>query len=340
MNYSLLSKYRSELMGVAMLSVMLFHASDMDLGIFNGPRTLGFGGVDIFVLLSAMGLAMSLTRRRQEYGAFLIRRARRVLPAYYLVMAAYTLALLVRKQATVSAFFWNATLLQYWVRPQGRFNWYMTGLLIWYALIPPLTALMGRSRHRAALTVLISAAGIAVCELLYRDGYWYYMDPFFRLPVLAEGILLGFLILEDRRLGARDYAVWGLCVAAGALWALVWLKGWTVWAAYMFPFTTVPACLLICLVLDRLPLGALRRCLRFVGENSLEIYLLNVSFFSETGLLRRFFDPDPGHYAYYAASFALNILLGWALHRAIALVGDRLRVKAPTNSPPSGHVIK
>lgn len=324
MTYSLLSKYRSELMGVAMLAVMLFHASDMELGIFNAPRTLGFGGVDIFVLLSAMGLAMSLMRRRQEYGAFLLRRASRVMPAYLLVMFAYTLLLLVQKRASVSAFFWNATLLQYWVRPEGRFNWYMTGLLVWYILIPPLTALMRRSRHRAALTLLVSAVGIAICELLYRDGYWYYMDVFFRLPVLAEGILMGFFVLEDRKLGARDYAAWGLCVAAGALWALVWIKGYTVWAAYMFPFTTVPACLLICLVLDRLPLGAVRRALRFVGENSLEIYLLNVSFFSETGFLRRFFDPGPGHYAFYAVSFALNILLGWALHRAVAFVTGKL----------------
>ena len=56
MGYSALSKYRSELMGFAMLSVMLFHAFDLDLRLdfFNWLRSVGFGGVDIFILLSAI----------------------------------------------------------------------------------------------------------------------------------------------------------------------------------------------------------------------------------------------------------------------------------------------
>ena len=40
-------------------------------------RHTGFGGVDIFILLSAMGLAISLERREQEYTAFMGRRAGR-----------------------------------------------------------------------------------------------------------------------------------------------------------------------------------------------------------------------------------------------------------------------
>ena len=80
MHYKLFSQYRSELMGAAMLWVMLFHSFDLDLGnsLFNWVRGAGFGGVDIFILLSSMGLTMSLVRREQEYGAFLRRRAGRI----------------------------------------------------------------------------------------------------------------------------------------------------------------------------------------------------------------------------------------------------------------------
>ena len=85
MTYTLLSKYRSELLGVAMLWVMLYHAEalEFELEIFNLVRGAGFGGVDIFILLSAMGLAMSLGRREQEYSDFMARRAKRILPAYF-----------------------------------------------------------------------------------------------------------------------------------------------------------------------------------------------------------------------------------------------------------------
>lgn len=77
MGYSVLSKYRSELMGAAMLWVMLFHAADLTFPIpgLDLFRAAGFGGVDIFILLSAMGLSLSLSRLEQEYGAFLARRA-------------------------------------------------------------------------------------------------------------------------------------------------------------------------------------------------------------------------------------------------------------------------
>lgn len=75
MGYSVLSKYRSELMGAAMLWVMLFHAADLTFPIpgLDLFRAAGFGGVDIFILLSAMGLSLSLSRLEQEYGAFLAR---------------------------------------------------------------------------------------------------------------------------------------------------------------------------------------------------------------------------------------------------------------------------
>lgn len=98
MGYSVLSKYRSELMGAAMLWVMLFHAADLTFPIpgLDLFRAAGFGGVDIFILLSAMGLSLSLSRLEQEYGAFLARRARRILPAYFVVMVPYTLFLILR----------------------------------------------------------------------------------------------------------------------------------------------------------------------------------------------------------------------------------------------------
>ena len=68
MNYRIFSKYRTELMGVAMLWVMFFHAWDLDMGhpLLEWVRAAGFGGVDIFILLSAMGLVISLSRKEVD----------------------------------------------------------------------------------------------------------------------------------------------------------------------------------------------------------------------------------------------------------------------------------
>lgn len=51
---------------------------------------------------------------------------RRILPAYFVVMVPYTLFLILRGQAPLSALVWNSTLLAYWVHTPGAFNWYVS----------------------------------------------------------------------------------------------------------------------------------------------------------------------------------------------------------------------
>lgn len=333
MKYSLLSKHRSELMGVAIISVMLFHASDLDfhISLINMLRGIGHGGVDIFVMLSAMGLYMSLERRSQEYGEFMRRRMRRLLPAYFAVMLPYTLYLFLKGRAVLSAFFWNSVLLNYWVRPAGTFNWYICGITLFYLVTPPLFKIYRNSRHPVLLTVLGSALGVAVCELLTYDGYWNHLDVFYRVPAYLTGLLMGRFITEDRDVEARHIPVWAACLVMGAAVAVMVLKVTVHYIprCYIFVFTTAPACLIISFILEKLPFDWPRRALRIIGESSLEIYLLNVSLFAETELLRRFLDFDSGHYIYWLISFALNIALGLGLHRLIGLITGALRKKEP-----------
>lgn len=319
MKYSVLSKYRSELMGIAMLGVLFFHAAELDLVLppLNLVRNMGFGGVDIFVLLSAMGITMSLRRRPRKYTKYMGRRLWRILPAYYAVMLPYTFYLLSAGRAEPAAFLWNALTLQFWFHPRGSFNWYITAIVLFYAVLPALIGLISGSKRPVAAVCVGWALSFAVCEALYYRGYWYYMDVFFRVPVLLEGVLLGLWIERDRAVTRRDVLVMIPMLLAGAGVGVMKLLELTEWAAYMFPFITVPVCLAICFIFERLSMKHVRLALRLLGESSLEIYLLDVSLFAEVPLLRGIFDPGPGHYAYYAVTMGLNILLGWALHKGI-----------------------
>lgn len=51
-------------MGIAMLWVMLFHAYQLNLGdpVWNAVKSVGFGGVDIFLMLSGLGLHNTLEK--------------------------------------------------------------------------------------------------------------------------------------------------------------------------------------------------------------------------------------------------------------------------------------
>ena len=131
MKYRVLSQYRTELMGFAMLWVMFFHSFDLNTGhvVLEELRRMGFAGVDMFILLSSMGLTMSLARKEQDYTSFMARRAGRILPAYYVVMLPYTVYLIVTAGKLKASLFFNSTLLYYWARSSGAFNWYIAGAM-------------------------------------------------------------------------------------------------------------------------------------------------------------------------------------------------------------------
>lgn len=66
--YILLSKYRSKLMEIFMLWVMLFHTCrfQFKIPILDIIKEQGFGGVDIFILLTGMELYISLLKRKER----------------------------------------------------------------------------------------------------------------------------------------------------------------------------------------------------------------------------------------------------------------------------------
>lgn len=323
MGYSVLSKYRPQLMGAAMLWVMLFHANDLDLGCYliNCIRAAGFGGVDVFILLSSMGLVISLARREQSYEVFMTRRLSRVLPSYYLVMVPYTVFQVIHYQAPWNTLLWNSLLLAYWTQAVGRFNWYIFAAVTFYCVTPFFFRQMRGSRRRERIAGLGILGGLLASQLMLQEGLWSYLDILYRTPLFFLGLLLGFYALEDRRLGWKDLLFWCLSLGAGVLYLFAVFGQWEHVLIYpschLFLFTTVPMCLTACWCFERLPLDWLRKPLRLLGRYSLEIYLLNVSVFSEVELLRWFVPRGPGGWVYFLLSCAANISLGVLLHQAV-----------------------
>lgn len=62
-----ISKYRGELMGIAMLFVILFHVGLPRDDAFFGLRRMGNIGVDYFLFLSGMGLWFSWKRTLEHF---------------------------------------------------------------------------------------------------------------------------------------------------------------------------------------------------------------------------------------------------------------------------------
>lgn len=303
-------------MGLAMLWIMLYHA------FYWTPRwewgrqvkELGFCGVDIFLLLSALGVAMSIIRRGEGYGAYLKRRLIRVLPLYFLVTGCYGLALRLAGEIDLKTVAWTVSTLFYWFDKPHCFNWYIPALVGFYLIAPPLVKLLQRLRWPGvAVTVSWAVCFVAYHAWAARGIFEANGGTVMRLPVFLLGLLLGLFIVRKQSFKLWHAAIWLILPLLAPLisWAC---RPYYLPTGFWFCMRIVPLCMGTAWLLCWLPEGGARRLLREIGGSSLEIYLLNVIFVREYGRLAPLF---PSMAVQYWVTIPCNLLLGVGLHYAI-----------------------
>jgi peptidoglycan/LPS O-acetylase OafA/YrhL len=179
-----------ELKGVAILLVVLYHAGGV-LGLSD--RLHLEVGVDIFVILSGIGL--SLSSSEEGAGRFLLRRFLRIYPTYWIALTAclaagafllgnrYSAADVVLHYLGIHAWFGDA----YAMSISDSF-WFITLIVSLYVAYVPLRRLAGR----ADLLLLAGSILSLVPILVYF--YWGQSAVFSHLALRIPGFFLGLLI--------------------------------------------------------------------------------------------------------------------------------------------------
>jgi len=335
--YQNLSRYRSELMGLAILWVMLFHAYEFHFYILplDTFKEFGFAGVDIFILLSAMGLYVSRTHAGEAFSLahFYRRRALRILPTYWMVVGVYSLWLIWKQRIGWSTMLWSLSTLHYWLRIPDTFNWYVPAILAFYLLSPLYIDLFRRCPYKGLLTAFMFPFSYAIYRLSIPLHLNYTEDFLCRIPAFALGILMGHYLLLSQRLVSRHILCWsGSAVLGIALAYLRITNRFYINPCYIIGLLLVPIVLLYAKGIALLPWSVLHRLLRLLGEASLEIYLLNVIITREFAAISPYLDYGPRHAFYYFIVYSGNLLLGLALHRILG------RRKAPQKEPADLHI--
>lgn len=232
------------LRGLACLMVLLYHSWDhfgkslwptVHILSFNLTPArlfdLGYGGVDLFFVLSGFCLAypiLSRPERKVDWKRYFINRVRRIIPPYWFALLLFgSLSLLIRsydiepfvsqktigwpgvRQLTYSIFLVSTSFnSSFWTLP---LEWR------WYFIFPVLVWLWHRVFGRGVfiLTVVISAMGIFLLEPSHLERLKFLVTglPMF-LPLFALGIWGAQLASQSRTnlLGAKlcNYAHWAL----------------------------------------------------------------------------------------------------------------------------------
>ena len=179
-NFAIFSKYRGELMGIAILGVCLLHAfkwaelGDSLIAHAVGPfARIAF--TDGFLFLSGFGLYYSFSKNG-DLCKFYLKRLNRVLLPYMIMSLPFFLLGLITGNISVSTFLMKLTSLYFWFWGNDGM-WYISMSVALYLLFPLAYKFLFAQRNELCVvtrTFIIIIACVSACFALYNFAPHYY----------------------------------------------------------------------------------------------------------------------------------------------------------------------
>ncbi len=338
LNYTAISTYRTQLMGLAILWVMLYHStvSFSSVPVLGTLQAYGYGGVDIFLLVSGLGLYYA-TRTNTRTALFYQRRLQRILPTYLPVVLIFCLLYWGMGEMPFTDVLLNLTTLSFWLGRDSRFDWYVPALLVLY-LLTPLFMHFFRGQRKLVTVAAASLIGLVVSVVLSGTPFAYLLIFTIRIPIFFVGVWVGYLIDKKQAvsringilyLGMLLSGVGMLAASQKYMSEYVWSYG--LWW-YPFILITLPLCLLTAGGLHWVAERKRTRYpfLTFCGTHSLEIYLIHERMLKILADLRRSLELPVNNLILNAAGILLTLGLAFILKKAVT--GFSARMKSGTTA--------
>ena len=331
-----ISRYRSELMGAAMLFVILFHVGLPREDIFFGLRRMGNIGVDIFLFLSGMGLWFSWTRNPSLH-RFYLRRFLRIYPAWLLMASLYYIPDYL--SAGFAGHSGHSTSLidligditvnwDFWLHDELTF-WYIPAILFLYAVSPFYMSLVIRHPIYRWLPVAMIMWCILVQYVTPVHEAVGHLEIFWsRVPIFFIGINMAAAVKRKETMDGASIWMIGLMFVM-ALASSIFLEQvkhgqFPLFLERMLYIPlTVTTILLLNRIFRRLP-DTVNKVFRLVGTLSLEAYLIHDHFVLE--YVER---NGWSYWTTFLVTTLVTIFLAWMLHalleRFITPIENRMK---------------
>lgn len=284
-----INKWRSELMGIAILWVALFHSNiALPYGL-SVIKEIGYGGVDIFLLLSGCGIYYSLCKSRDTV-SFYKRRIKRIMPAYVpfiLLWCGYKLSHFLLEPIEAIRVVVGNLCMTGWINDvQYQFNWYVQLICILYFLAPMFYDLIRackKSWQYIVLFVISVVAGIPFfCDLTHLMGVS-------RIPIFLLGMIWGHNTCQKEnevgKKSTRVILIIGMILGFAVLLMCIYRYPETLWAygTWWYPYLLITPglCYTLSFVFElgeRIKVGRVVLFpLKWIGQASFEIYLIHIA---------------------------------------------------------------
>lgn len=312
---------------MAILWIMLFHGYLVKVKYFaNTPllyyvgRFISYGnmGVECFLFLSGIGLYFSFQRCSEPH-IFLRRRLCKVYPPVFLIGGIYWIAMFFVEKRSAAATLLSLSALRFWFDGNQEI-WYCSLILLCYFAYPFIYSFLYQNEKDTDWTVLFRAACLMLLIMLVtwlvsrtqstKETYDKLEIALTRLPVFVLGCGCGRAVYRKKTV---SNLWWAVMVFSALLCFLILesgemhgpLRRWYLMTA------GVPLVFLFSVLMKAVP-GFIQKAFRFLGEMSLELYVMHL-------VLKRLYDHNYLPFAYRAGS-----VKRWLLILVIAVILARL----------------
>ncbi len=317
-----ISKHRTELMGAAMIFVILFHVGMSPHNFFFPLRRLGNVGVDMFLFLSGIGLWFAW-QKKPVLGHFYWRRFVRLYPSWLVMATLFYIPNYVNTaNGGYSPDILNLVLnilvgWSFW-RVDDLTFWFIPAIMLLYLVAPFYLRMASRSSSWRWLPVLAMLWAVMVHYCPPVNSAVGHIEIFWsRVPIFLIGINCGVLVC--RRHCLDKAAMWLLAITfVMSLVVCLELEGPMrgKFPLFIERMVYIPLSVSLTILLSWCMEAAPRlllRALAFVGILSLEIYLIHIKF-----VLVYVQRHGLGYILTSLITIAVSLVLAFLLHHAVA----------------------
>ena len=310
------SENRAAIMGLSMISIMLFHQYFTSSIPFNIFHNFGYWGVDVFLFLSGMGLVRSL--KNNTLRVYYIRRFKRIIPSCILCgTTKYIIYLILGSSVAIL----GDGLKMGWWSLASLDLWFIPTIIIFYSISPILYYLLRKWSVITFTAILISMLinGYTLRPIIGYDwnsplGVFSYTIE--RMLIFVVGM---FVFMRKDWINERiNYSLLFFLSAIGI--KLLDKFGFSFHGHQTFIYIALtfgmPTLIMINILFIKILKKKKKKCIHFFGAYSLELYLVHEFIFWTLKII--FVDTNP--WILIVSSFTLSCLSAYTCKKCIKLL--------------------
>lgn len=337
-----INKHRLYIFGLATLWIALFHSYYLDLSSYSalsfmnigvtleGIKRLGSGGVDIFLVLSGIGLYYSFSKTPKVL-TFYRKRLVRIIPSSFIVALAIAI---IGGVSGVFAFIAKVTFLEFYlIRNADIRLWYISSILLLYLLFPLFFKIYTKMKYLGALLIiLVSVIITLVLFVLDKEAFNRLEIMLTRVPVFICGMVLGSIMKKGLKISNVKALV--ICLF-GTVYFLVMMllaimipEKYEFLRHYLYLPMAVSMVIIFAYIRSRISLTVLTKPIELLGKFSLEIYLIHQYLYES--LDKVFKSIYENQLLYSLVIFAIALVLSVILKLSVDFVVNKIQKKNAT----------